>query len=228
MLYFMKVQGNQSSAEESMERRIVTPDTIKTLLMTAQSITNRKYPCKTKQRSWQSHDTREWPYRVSLIQVRLHRSPVISECLQTNERRTVQIHLMSPVVLVRRDVEGNKLPNSLQVTSRCSYTWKCIKRFYFRQTSWLSLPSVWWYPVHTVRVMILSSINTVLDPERLTKSWPASVCSHARLAPATRYPRWWTIKARLNSPPPAARAGNSSWTHNRDDTVAADPCTSLQ
>lgn len=133
---------------DSMEKRIVTADTIKTLLITAQRITNIKYPCKTKQRSWRSHNKCEWPYRVSealsLIQVQLHRSPVISECLQANERRTAQIHLISPVVLVRWNVEANKLPNSLQVASWCSYTWKCINLFYFRQTSWLSLPSVWW------------------------------------------------------------------------------------
>lgn len=117
---------------------------------------NTKYPRKTKQIIRQSHNKCEYqqkrPYQVnkalSLIQDQLHRSPVTSKCLQANERSsqrwTVKIHLISPVVLVRWNVEGNKLPNSLQLASYCSYTWKCINLFYFRQTSWLSPPSVWW------------------------------------------------------------------------------------
>lgn len=150
IFYFTKSDAHQGKINRAQMQPIVIPDTTKNALNTLHNM----HACmqnRTRALSMQlklKTPAEKWPYRVnkalSLIQIQLYGSPVKSERMNKSSPQgcTVKIHLISPVVLARCDAEGNKLPNSLPLTSWRSYTCKWHQRVLF-STDVMSLsPSV--------------------------------------------------------------------------------------
>lgn len=143
-----------------------------------------KYPWKTKQMICQSHNKCEYQQKrsyqvnkaLSLIQVQLHRSPVTSKCLQAlfsvMNRANKPYFPCSPCKVECWKKETSKLIAigflvllHLKKMNQPVLFFDGRHDYLPRQCDDKN--------VYTVGVMI-SSINTVLNPARLTKTWQAS------------------------------------------------------